>query len=123
MYEAYRDRVAFLFVYIREAHSDDEWQLGANRRDSIIYAQPTTIGRRKEIATSCSTALKLTMPCLVDGMDNHVDDAYAAWPERLFVVDVDGRIAFASGQGPFGFEPKHVRKWLRKNIGRARLGE
>ena len=118
MYDEYTDRVAFLFIYIREAHPDDEWQLGDNRRDSIVYAQPTTLKRRKEIATSCSLALKLTMPCLVDAMDNRVDIAYAAWPERLFVVDVDGRIALASGQGPFGFEPKHVRRWLRKNVRR-----
>ena len=122
LYEAYRDRVAFLFVYIREAHPDDEWQLDVNQRDSIIHAQPKTLGGRREIATGCTSALKLTMPCLVDKMDNRVDDAYAAWPERLFIVDVDGRIVLAGGQGPFGFEPKHVRKWLRKNIGRPRKG-
>jgi len=116
MYESYKNEVAFLFVYIREAHADDEWQLGDNQRENIVLAQPTTFGRRKEIATSCSTALKLTMPCLVDGMENPVDTAYAAWPERLFVVDVDGRIAVASEQGPFGFEPEQVRRWLRKNV-------
>lgn len=120
MYEAYKDRVAFLFVYIREAHADDEWQLGSNRRDSVVFAQPTTLGKRQEVARSCSTALELTMPCLVDEMDNRVDDAYAGWPERLFVVDAEGRIAFAGGQGPFGFEPKQVRRWLRRNVGRAR---
>ena len=120
MYEKYKDRVAFLFVYIREAHPDDEWQVGDNCRDSVVFAQPTTLANRKEVAKRCSTALKLTMPCLVDEMDNRVDEAYAAWPERLFVVDADGRIAYAGGQGPFGFEPKHIRKWLRKNVGRAR---
>ena len=120
MYESYRDRVAFLFVYIHEAHADDEWQLDSNRTDGIIYEQPTTLALRREVATSCSTALKLSMPCVIDELDNHVDAAYAAWPERLFVVDVDGRIAFAGGQGPFGFKPKKVRKWLRKNVGRAR---
>ena len=89
---AHKGRVAFQFVYIRDAHhDDDEWQLGDNRRDSSIYAQPTTFGRSKEIATSCATALELTMPCLVDDMNNRVDAAYAAWPERLFVVDVAGR--------------------------------
>ena len=120
MYEAYKDRVAFLFVYIREAHPDDEWQLGANRTDSVVFAQPTTLGIRQDVAQSCSMALKLTMPCLADDMDNRVDDAYAAWPERLFVVDADGRIAYAGGQGPWGFTPKHIRKWLRRNVGRAR---
>lgn len=117
MYLDYGDRAEFLFVYIREAHADDEWQLGSNRRDSVVFAQPTTFGKRQEVAASCSTALKLTMPCVVDAMDNSVDEAYAAWPERLFIVDVDGRIAYAGGQGPWGFEPKHVGKWLRRNVG------
>ncbi len=117
MYLEYGDRAAFLFVYIREAHADDEWQLGSNRRDSVVFAQPTTLGRRQEVATSCSKALKLTMPCLVDEIDNPVDEAYAGWPERLFIVDVDGRIAYAGAQGPWGFKPKQVGRWLRKNIG------
>ena len=110
--------MAFLFVYIREAHPDDEWQLDSNREADIVLAQPATLDRRREVATMCTTALKLTMPCLADDMDNSVDAAYAAWPERFFVVDVDGRIAYAGGQGPWGFKPKHVRRWLRKNVGR-----
>ena len=58
MYESYRDRVAFLFVYIHEAHADDEWQLDSNRTDGIIYEQPTTLALRREIEglrdTRCS---------------------------------------------------------------------
>lgn len=57
------------------------------------------------------------MPGVVDDMKNTVDNLYAGWPERLFVVDVEGRIAYAGKQGPFGFEPDEVRKWLRKNLG------
>ena len=52
-------------------------------------------------------------------MDNTVDNAYAGWPERLFVVDQDGRIAYAGKQGPWGFKTEHVRKWLRENVGKA----
>lgn len=108
-----------MFVYIREAHADDEWQLNSNRQDNVVFAQPKTIGKRQEVAHTCSASLRLTMPCVTDEMDNRVDDAYAAWPERLFVVDEAGRIAFAGGQGPWGFKPKAVRKWLRKNVGRS----
>lgn len=122
MYQQYKDRAEFLFVYIREAHPDDEWQLGANRRDSVVLAQPSTFSGRKTVAQRCSRALKLTMPCVVDDMNNTVDNAYAGWPERLFIIDADGRIAFAGTQGPFGFKPNDVRKWLRKNLGRPRVG-
>ena len=46
------------------------------------------------------------MPVLVDAMDDAVSNAFAAWPERIYVVDVDGRIAFVGGPGPFEFDPE-----------------
>jgi hypothetical protein len=55
------------------------------------------------------------MPCVVDTIDNKVDAAYAAWPERLFVVSPGGKIAYAGGQGPFGFKPEELEAWLCKN--------
>jgi len=57
------------------------------------------------------------MPCLVDDMNNTTDQAYAGWPERLFVVDKQGRVAYAGKQGPWGFKTEHVADWLRKNVG------
>ncbi len=122
MYEAYRDRVAFLFVYIREAHPDDEWQLESNRADQVVFAQPTTLADRKSIAARCCRALQMTMPCVVDDIHNSADHAYAAWPERLFIVDTTGRIAYAGGQGPFGFEPRAAARWLRRHVGRPASG-
>jgi len=38
-------------------------------------------------------------------MDNAASEAFAAWPERIYVVGVDGRIAFKGGPGPWGFDP------------------
>ena len=39
-------------------------------------------------------------------MDNSTDEAYAALPDRLYLIGRDGRIAFKGGPGPFGFRPK-----------------
>jgi hypothetical protein len=89
----------------------------SNTRDDVVLAQPTTFDERQEIAQTCSAALSLTMPCVVDDMDNTVDGLYAGWPERLFIVDADGRIAYAGGQGPFGFEPDEVGAWLSMQVG------
>jgi hypothetical protein len=117
MYQQYQDRVGFLFVYIQEAHPDDEWQLDSNTEDDVVFDQPITFGMRQDVAQQCSAALSLTMPCVVDDMGNSVDNAYAGWPERLFVVDADGRIAYSGGQGPFNFEPDEVAAWLGENVG------
>jgi hypothetical protein len=118
MYRGYRDRVAFLFVYIRESHPTDGWQMPSNEKDGVLFEQPRTIRRRQEAATACCAKLKLSMTCVVDSIDNRVDDAYAAWPERMFVVTADGRIAYAGQLGPWGFKPAEVQEWLRKNVGK-----
>ncbi len=117
MYQTYRDRAAFLFVYIHEAHASDEWQMPVNVKEGVVYEQPKTQTARQSIAKQCCSQMKLSMPCVVDDLDNKVDNAYAAWPERFFIVDAAGRIAYAGNQGPWGFKPDGVEAWLRKNLG------
>lgn len=41
---------------------------------------------------------------VVDEMNNAVDKAYAALPERLYLIDTNGKIIFKSGPGPWGFD-------------------
>ena len=90
-----------------------------NEEQGVVFEQPKTFGRRADIAGQCCERLKLTMPCVVDSIDNAVDEAYAAWPERIFIIGVDGRIVYAGGQGPFGFKPDEAEKWLRANLRRS----
>ncbi len=96
----------FYIVYIKEAHPTDGRQVGKNTQDGVEFKQPTTELERIGVAKSCVANLKLTLPCLLDGMDNKVGEAYAGWPDRLFVVGHDGTIAFAGGRGPRGFDAK-----------------
>jgi hypothetical protein len=117
MYNAYKDRAQFLFVYIREAHPTDEWQMEENQKEGVVFAQPKSTDERKGVAEKCSASLKLSMPVVVDAIDNRVDNLYAGWPERLFVVDKSGKIALAGRQGPWGFKPEEVRAWLEENAG------
>ena len=49
--------------------------------------------------------LKLPMPALIDGVDDKVGKAYGGWPDRLYLVGKDGKITYAGGRGPFGFDP------------------
>lgn len=118
MYQEYGDRAGFLFVYIREAHPADEWQMDANVKDGVVINQPRTQVERAAAASDACSALKLTMPAVVDTLDDNVDNLYAGWPERLFVVDADGKIAYAGSRGPWGFKPEEVEAWLTRNVGR-----
>ena len=53
---------------------------------------------------------------LVDEMDNAAEEAYAAWPERLYIIGTDGSVAYKGGVGPFGFKLDEVESWLEENL-------
>ena len=105
MYWRYRERAAFFFVYIAEAHATDGWQLQSNLDDDVLIANHTTLAERFAAARAGVAQLGLTLPVLVDDMDDAVSEAFAAWPERIYVVGPDARIVFAGGPGPFEFDP------------------
>ncbi len=114
MYEAYRDRVAFYVVYIQEAHPIDGWQLESNVKDSVLFANTRTIEKRTDVANVCVVKLGIKLPALVDLADDRVERAYTGWPDRLYVIDKDGRVAYKSDAGPFGFKPDAVEATLKK---------
>ncbi len=119
MYQQYKDRVSFLFVYIQEAHPEDGWQTKSNQRDAVLFSKAKTLGDRQHAATRCRSGLKLTMPCVVDSLDNRVDHLYAGWPERMFVIDPDGKIAYSGAQGPWGFKTDEVVQAVKKLLRNA----
>ncbi len=74
--------------------------------------EPTTVDERLAVASSCAAKLDVGMPTVVDGIDNAVASAYGGWPDRLYLVGRDGRIAFQGGEGPFGFKPGELERAL-----------
>jgi len=112
MYRTFRDRAAFAFVYIAEAHSVDGWQMQSNEEEGVLLRQPRTLEERFAAAREGAERMRLTLPVLVDGMDDAVSEAFAAWPERLFVADADGLIVFQGGPGPFEFDPDEAEAAL-----------
>lgn len=71
---------------------------------------------REEVAESCSLHLELSIPMLMDEMNNQVDEAYAALPERLYVIDMDGRVAYRSRWGPMGFNTNEFEEAIRAHL-------
>jgi type I thyroxine 5'-deiodinase len=113
MYQRYRDRAAFFVVYIGEAHPSDAWQLPINLRDEVVYASPTSLDARAELADICVTRLGIKVPSIVDSFDDAVEKAYSGWPDRLYLVDRAGRIVYKSKPGPFGFKPEELERALK----------
>jgi hypothetical protein len=114
MYDDYQDQVEFFLVYIREAHPSDGWQVGQNERQNIIFKQPTKYIERVSVAKKMCTELKLKMPPLIDQLDDKVNKAYNAEPDRLYLVGVDGKILYKGARGPRGFDPAKLEQAIVK---------
>jgi len=103
LYQQYGDRAEFFIVYIGEAHPSDAWQVPNNLKDRVIVVSPANAREREAVADVCMTKLGLTIPAIVDTFDDATERAYAGWPERLYLIDRTGRIAYKSRPGPYGF--------------------
>jgi len=117
--EKYRDRVQFLLVYIREAHSTDGWQTPRNKREGVLLESAKTFEMKEEHATVCQRKLDIRFTTLIDEMDNKVESDYTAWPDRLYLVGKDGRVAWKSGPGPQGFRPAQLEAAIVKELEKA----
>ena len=117
LYERYRDEVAFFIVYIREAHPEDGWVLADNRREEIAVVDPVSLAERADAAEACALRLETRIPILLDDVDDEVASAYGGWPDRLYLIGRDGRVAYQGGEGPFGFKPEELARALEVELG------
>ena len=89
-------------MYIREAHPLDGWAL---KKNTFNITDPKTLEERRSVARDFAKQLKVTLPILVDTLDDQVERAYAGWPDRIYVIDAAGKIALKGAPGPGGFSP------------------
>lgn len=101
-------------MYILEAHPVDAWQDEGNLKEKISVASPTTLAERCAVEGVCATKLALRIPAVIDDLANTTEGAYTAWPDRLYVIDRDGRVAYKSKPGPFGFKPEEMAVALKR---------
>jgi len=89
----------------------------SNVKDDVCYAQPKTLEQRVVIANDFTKRFKFPLPFGIDDMSNAANDAYAAWPERIYIIDESGHIAYRGGIGPFNYKPEEARDWLAARYG------
>jgi len=71
---------------------------------------PKTIEERRAVAGECETALQYGIRTYVDDMDDAVNTVYAAWPTRLYLIGLDGRVVYPGALGPIGLKPKELKE-------------
>ena len=60
--EDFKDQVELVLVYIKEAHSGDEWQMDSNVESKVVFDQPKTFEARTDLARTFPQAMASTLP-------------------------------------------------------------
>jgi len=118
----FSEHVDVVTIYIVEAHPSDEWALNDGLDDgAACVRQPRTLTQRNDACKAFAERFEFpTENLLVDSMDNELNEAYAAEPERLFVI-ADGKLAYVGGFGPYHYDVAEVRQFLTDALGTPRL--
>ena len=103
-----------MVVYITEAHPSDVWQMQSNIGHKVVFASPKSEEARAFVAGACVRKLGIEIPALLDEFGNYAEQAYTAWPDRIYLIDATGRVAYKSKPGPFGFKPEELPSALAR---------
>ena len=88
----------------------------SNIKDKVVFASPRNEDERAFVAGSCVRKLGIQIPAALDEFGNSTESQYTAWPDRLYLIDANGRVAYKSKPGPFGFKPDELQAALRKAV-------
>jgi len=91
------EEVVFTFIYIREAHANDEWPnpSSSNQPEGKVIDIPShsSLEERIEVARRMKEEMGFdsNVEVLVDGMEDTFNKEFAAWPIRYFIAK-EGRL-------------------------------
>ena len=108
--------MSFLVVYITEAHPSDVWQMESNVKDKVVFASPKDEEERAMVAGACVRKLGIQIPAVIDQFGNSTEQAYTGWPDRLYLIDTKGSIAYKAKPGPFGFKAADLRAAIARLV-------
>jgi len=107
----------FVTVYITEAHPAERghFRVGGDGGNYAIDTHANMGDRISAAATLRDEAMEDLegSPILVDPMDDRANLAYAALPERLYVI-LDGQVVYQGGLGPSDYKIGEVEQLLAK---------
>ena len=110
-------------MYITEAHPSDVWQMQSNIKDNVVFASPKNEEERAFIAGACVRKLGIKFPSVLDEFGNSTERAYTGWPDRIYLIDAQGRVVYKSKPGPFGFLTDELSAALAKTVATTKKTE
>ena len=114
LYGQFQDQVEFFAVYVQEVHPTDGWQTDSNVAEGVLFRQHQNFDEREEAAQTCSIDLHISIPTLVEEMDNAIDEAYGAAPERLYLIRKDGNVYYHGGAGAHLFDLDELDEAIKR---------
>ncbi len=88
----YGQHIYPLIIYTRENYPTGEWEVARNKDEGIAIEQPRNIDERIAQARRAREALKLSVPILVDSMDDKTARDYDGLTNAAVFLGRDGRI-------------------------------
>ena len=85
----------------------------SNIKDKVVF-QPENEEESAFIAGVCVSKLGLKFPAVLDEFGNSTEQVYTGWPDRIYLVDQTGHVAYKSKPGPFGFKADDLSAALGK---------
>ena len=82
--------------------------------DEVLLRQHQDIHEREEAPQACSIDLHISIPTLVEEMDNVIDEAYGTAPERLYLIGKDGNVFYHGGAGPHLFDLDELEEAIQR---------
>lgn len=92
----------------------------SNLEDKVVFASPKNEEERALVAGACVRKLGIKFPAVIDGFDNTIEKTYTGWPDRLYLIDRAGKVAYKSKPGPFGFHPEELKAAIDKTVAGSR---
>ena len=106
-----------MIIYIREAHASDGWRFDGDefsflanhkdlqdRIDAVkLMIEMGKIKKEHRISVYCDT------------MNDHTNQLFRAWPERLYVLDNE-KIVYQGKNGPSGYSIPSLDYFLKNKI-------
>jgi type I thyroxine 5'-deiodinase len=89
----------------------------SNIRDQVVFASPKNEEERAVIAGACVRKLGIKFPAVLDEFGDSTEKAYTGWPDRMYLINSQGKVAYKSRPGPFGFNPDELTAAIERVVG------
>jgi hypothetical protein len=115
LYQKYKDKAQFYFVYASEAHVGMPVRVKVNGEEQDqLFPETSSLPERRRRAKLLRRTTNFTLPALV--ANDAMETAYGGWPARVVVITPQGRVAYTNNHTQLD----RSQKWIRSYIEHAR---